>query len=238
MKTSKSNLNHLLLEDIQTLVKTNGYVLLSSGVTDIWIVELLAQQFGIPRGGTFWEKYFYVEFAPGARNQTAEQSLAYSSTDFPIHTDGSFEDKPPNIFILQCIQNDRKGYGTSILVDGWAAASMLEESTLRILLETPFEFKRTRKSKSSTTHAPILKRKENTFEIRYRRDHNFQLIPPSDSAQIALQKWEENLRTPELQVNLDLVPGDILIVNNQRILHGRTPLSGKQHRILRRLWLD
>jgi alpha-ketoglutarate-dependent taurine dioxygenase len=52
----------------------------------------------------------------------------------------------------------------------------------------------------------------------------------------ALARFHEAVReSPEVRLRLE--PGDVLVVDNGRILHGRTAIEGRPTRRLRRVWL-
>ena len=227
------------LEDINQVFETEGFVLFRTGVRELWILDVLAEHFGSVRGGTFWQKNFEVKFDPAdPASRAITDSVSQSPTEFPLHTDGSFEKEPPRVFFLQCVQNDLEGYGVSILVDIWQVVERLSQQTLKILLETPFQFQRTEKGITAVTSAPILEFNGISYNIRYRNDRKSKLIPPNEDTKQALTEFEQITLRQDMQTIKFLQPGDILMVNNQRMLHGRTALSGSHYRVLRRLWVD
>jgi len=105
------------------------------------------------------------------------------------------------------------------------------------LLNSRFQFRRIAEGKEASINAPILELVEQSYKMRYRNDNNFNLVSLSQDSESALNEFQQLISLPELVVSVQLKVGDVLIVNNYRMLHGRTPLSGKQKRTLQRLWI-
>jgi gamma-butyrobetaine dioxygenase len=51
-------------------------------------------------------------------------------------------------------------------------------------------------------------------------------------------KFAEDAALPERQIALSLQPGDIVIFDNERILHGRAAFSGASDRLLKGCYAD
>ena len=224
------------LEDMQNAYVNKGYIMLNTGVKEPWMLEMVSEHFGSLRGGTFWDKYYEVKYDPVS--EPVSDSVALSPTELLLHTDGTFEASPPDNVAFQCVQNDIEGFGNSVLVDVWELIERLAEPTRQVLLETQFRFQRTGKGVTANVDAPILERNGESYKVRYRRDSKYKLSPPTKEAEIALTNFEQALALQDLQKTIYLKPGDILFVNNQRMLHGRTALSGTRPRILRRFWVS
>ncbi len=232
----KEHFDPTTIEEVDHQVTNNGFVLLRTGVLSPWLLGIISMHFGSIRGGSFWDKYFEVIYDPS--NPTPGRSLARTATEFPLHTDGSFETNPPKYIALQCIQNDVEGFGVSVLVDSWKLIPQLSDDSRAVLEKSSFLFSRFSSGKEVRAFSPILKSQNGQFIIRYRNDRNFTLTPPDDRARVALAEFHTLLNSPDLREEIFLMPGDILVVDNQRLLHGRTALSGKKRRVLRRLWIE
>ena len=46
------------------------------------------------------------------------------------------------------------------------------------------------------------------------------------------------LVSPELEIRLKLEPGDLIVLDNRRVLHGRTAYSGAGERLLQGCYAD
>lgn len=66
--------------------------------------------------------------------------------------------------------------------------------------------------------------------------YSFWLVKAEDKANPAMLAFQQLLRQTE-PVRLNLKEGDILVVDNHRIFHGRTPIDGTKDRYLKRFWL-
>lgn len=238
------------LEEIHRLYEQNGYLVLCTGVTQEWILDLVAGQFGEIQGGIFWKKYFRVEYDPekdplNVPKDQLSPLAKHALADFSPHMDGTFEKVPPKCTLLQCILCDKEDYGVSIVVDTWEIISRMSKISFDCLLETDFPFrfqvqKHYLKGEDTekVTFAPLIETFGDSYKVRYRNDEDFKLVPPNKQAASALEEFETLITSPEFRREFFLKPGDILITNNWRVLHGRTPLSGEKVRKLRRLWVS
>jgi len=222
------------LEEMRRIYDVQGYVVLETGISDIWIMELLAVYLGSVRG--IWGKRYEVNFRPD--QEVTKNSVAQSATELPPHTDGSFEIDLPPSFILQCIESDLEGYGVSVLIDSWKVIEMLSKQTLQVLLDAPFKFYRAEMGKEVTLSAPIIERDGASYQFRYRNDRKHPLIPTSDESSQALKELVAAINSNQVRNEFQLKPGDILWANNKRMIHGRTELSNKVPRKVRRFWLQ
>ncbi len=59
--------------------------------------------------------------------------------------------------------------------------------------------------------------------------------PPEPAVAGALERWKRQLRQHQV-ASLRLAPGDVLLIDNRRILHARTAITGSRDRHLTRQW--
>jgi hypothetical protein len=185
-----------------------------------------------------WEKY---------RSEYA----GVTTDEFLPHTDGSYlhglirrgEDYiqllPPKMLILQCWQSAQSG-GASVLIDGQRVYDDL-------LLENP-EHLRTLSTKGCVTYcrddqiaidrAVFEELADGSVMMRFRYDSAAYL---ADWAVEAFHSLQQNYFTnPKYQTRFTLAEGQIIAVDNHRMLHGRDSFSNGgagQKRKLRRVWL-
>jgi alpha-ketoglutarate-dependent taurine dioxygenase len=155
-----------------------------------------------------------------------------STTDaaIPCHTEDYFIPNPSNIIIFQCIRQDNEG-GKSIISYLDDILSHIDIKTLEQLkiCEYPSYFGKT----------PILEADNyGKFKIRYNRS-TLKKATTMNGVEIPLHT-NNTLEYLDIAINksqtfFKLVPGDIWIVNNQRVLHGRTALSKETNRLLKRV---
>jgi alpha-ketoglutarate-dependent taurine dioxygenase len=65
----------------------------------------------------------------------------------------------------------------------------------------------------------------------------FKISTNEDKQNEALLTFQKLIRETE-PVRLNLKDKDILIVDNHRVFHGRTPIEGSKDRFLKRFWLS
>lgn len=171
------------------------------------------------------------------------------SSDFFPHTDGSFLNgmayvdgvakkiTPPKFVILQCISKPEIG-GDNFLVDGQSIYNDLLVNHADILktLMTSGSVTYCRDDLLSMDCSVFEKMNDNKLRIRYRYDSTA-FVPEWASA--AFNYIQSKYSTNEdYIINVSLEPGDILVMDNLRVLHARHKfIDGSKKRKVRRLWI-
>ncbi|WP_437758166.1 TauD/TfdA family dioxygenase [Sorangium sp. So ce1389] len=166
-----------------------------------------------------------IKAVPGGR------SFAASSMAAPLHTDSqSFAGAPPAVQIMACVRPAERG-GGCLLLDGWALLSTIERADpelfhplFTVYRRIPFVFGdffgptvSLRGGALSFTHAPV--------------------VPPGDVLAARLARFVEASRREVVELSLDA--GDILVVDNRRMLHGRRAFEGGAREFVRLLvWTE
>lgn len=179
----------------------------------------------------------------------------YSDSSYggSMHTDGAQVPLPvPDYFSLLCIQRAIEG-GEFIMISAQAVYNHLLEHAPEVVevLNQPFHFDRRGDlgpNGEKTAVKPVFFREGNDIGVTYLREyietgHSHEGIPNLTSYQKkALDALDEILADPSFHVRGFLNPGDIIFVNNKRIIHGRTSfkngLDESQTRLLLRMWLQ
>ena len=171
---------------------------------------------------------------------TAEASdLAYTSLPLDPHTDNPYRDPVPGVQLLHCLRNETTG-GLSTLVDGFAAAQALrirDRSAFELLSRTPVRFRYQDPNTELVASAtPIqLDASGNPVTIHFSPRLDFvPLAPPAelDEYYRARRAFDHLLRSPEFEIRFLLSAGELLMMDNRRLLHGRTgfdPREGERH---------
>ncbi len=171
---------------------------------------------------------------------TAEASdLAYTSLPLDPHTDNPYRDPVPGVQLLHCLVNETSG-GLSTLVDGFAAARALEArdpESFALLSRTPVRFRYQDASTELVASAvPIeLDARGGLVAIHFSPRLDFvPLQPPAelDAYYRARRAFDHLLRSPEFEIRFLLTAGELLMMDNRRLLHGRTgfdPGEGVRH---------
>jgi len=166
-------------------------------------------------------------------------NLANSALGLAAHTDNPYRDPVPTMQLLHCLQSTASG-GENFLVDGWRVAEEVRGSNpdgFALLATRGVTFRYSDETADLTTTAPIL-----TLDgdgavrgVRFNpRSMQQPSMPPSELAPWydAYLLFARLLAEARFQIRFRLDPGDLFIVDNRRVLHGRTafePTSGSRH---------
>ncbi len=162
---------------------------------------------------------------------------AYSATNqhFPFHTDCAHFLHPPEVMMLFCCQPSKNG-GKTILAHIDDILEKLNDEVKADLCRIEFPWWQGTRN----VHAPILtKAKEDgKWLIRFNQATLMREMGEDKFVKIStLKSLIDVLTAFETDPNkiLTLSSGDLLIVHNQRVLHGRTAFSSGSPRLLKRL---
>lgn len=171
---------------------------------------------------------------------TAEASdLAYTSLPLDPHTDNPYRDPVPGVQLLHCLVNETSG-GLSTLVDGFAAARALEArdpAAFALLSRTPVRFRYQDAATELVASAVPIELDANggLVAIHFSPRLDFvPLQPPGalDAYYRARRAFDHLLRSPDFEIRFLLASGELLMMDNRRLLHGRTgfdPTEGVRH---------
>ena len=209
-----------------------GFGIIKGAPRDAGILEAVVNRFGYIRE-TNYGKLFHVKAKHNPDN-LADTALALSP-----HTDNPYRDPVPTLQLLHCLESSAQG-GETILVDGFRIAEYIYNSSIghfNMLSTTPvtFRFRNEKVWLEATTtffgldsqgyirHIRLNNRSIRPFDVTMRRLHEFY------KAYYYLLECVESNR---FQVRFKMEPGDIVLFDNQRILHGRTAYEGAGQRHL------
>ncbi|MGE5203762.1 MAG: TauD/TfdA family dioxygenase [Acidobacteriota bacterium] len=174
-----------------------------------------------------------------------------STDEFLPHTDGSYlhglvyrdghyvQLLPPKMLALQCWQSAVSG-GASVLIDGQAVYDDLAERNPRHLkiLSTKGCVTYCRDDQIAMDRAVFEELQDGTIMLRFRYDAAAYV---ADWAVEAFHDLQKNyFANPKYQGRLTLKQGQVIVIDNYRMLHGRDSFSNGQsgqERRLRRIWL-
>lgn len=202
------------------------------------ILRILCQSLGSTHQNSVFPEVREIKADP---NST--KSIALSYGEHPPHTDGTFEKNPPPFFILQFVETDRLGGGTSTF---WSVQDLLAQMPAdyqNVLWHTPVQFQRLDDNGGKAgTIAPMLSyRSPNQISLRYRNDHQVypQVVSPQSDLTLFNQAldWMKTYLAETEPVKYQAQAGDVIIINNDAVFHGRTALSPQSRRLVRRVWI-
>jgi gamma-butyrobetaine dioxygenase len=209
-----------------------GFIIFTGVPTETKTVLKVASAFGFVRDTNFGA-YFDVRSVPDAND------LAYTSLFLDPHTDNPYRSPVPGVQLLHCLVNETSG-GLSTLVDGFAAAEALhaeDPDAFGILARTPVRFRfRDTDTELVRSASPIeldgaLRIEAINFSPRL--DYVPLLRPQELAAYFRARKaFDHLLRSPRFEIRFLLESGDLMMMDNRRLLHGRTafdPREGLRH---------
>jgi [2-(trimethylamino)ethyl]phosphonate dioxygenase len=151
----------------------------------------------------------------------------------PVHTCGPYRDPVPGFRLLHCLLNDGRG-GDSNFVDGMTAAERLrvhDGNAFAMLCETPILYRFQDAAVDLAVERTMI---EVDTHQQFRAIHyNDRFIAPLPLKGPLLKKYYAAYRQmadllcdPARSVIYRPQPGDLLLLDNTRILHGRTKGEG------------
>lgn len=217
-----------------------GFNLSSNWPNEDMTIEHIAALIG-PIRDTNFGRIFDVQ------TKTDADSNAYTAIGLPSHTDLCTREYLPGIQILHCMANNAPG-GETMLVDGYKLAEYLSQhypEDYKVLCTIPIPAGNKAKNTDYRTALPVFQTKPNgeVTEVRvnpWLRAPMTYDIETVDAIYKALKILFACCELPDLQVKLKLGPGDAIVFDNRRILHGRTAiqLSKNTHRHLRGCYVE
>lgn len=179
--------------------------------------------------------------------EVTPQNLANTNLGLQAHTDNPYRDPVPTLQVLACLENSVEG-GESAVVDGYAIAKFLQlddPSTFEILTRYPVRFAYEGSNEVSLTSKRPIFEVGPDGELVAVRFNNRSAAPFVDIAfgemeefYRAYRKFAECVDDPDFSVRFKLAPGQAFIVDNTRVLHGRTEFHGTGKRWLQGCYAD
>jgi gamma-butyrobetaine hydroxylase len=162
------------------------------------------------------------------------QNLAFTALGLGNHTDNPYRDPVPQLQLLHCLEAAGEG-GESIVVDGFAVADRLRREApeaFHLLVQTKVPFRYVEPESVDLRHAAPLIELDAVGELRTVR-YNSRSMGPVDldaddvpAFYAAHRRLGRMLHDPAMSVGFRLGPGDLFIVDNRRVLHGRRGFGG------------
>src|SRR5262245_22663748 len=210
----------------------SGFIVFSGVPTEPRSLFRVGQVFGFTRETNFGALF-------EVRSTAAASDLAYTSLPLDPHTDNPYRDPVPGVQLLHCLANETSG-GLSTLVDGFAAARALESrdpDAFALLSRIPVRFRYQDETTELVASAvPIeLDAGGGLVAIHFSPRLDFVPLRPPDELEAyyrARRVFDHLLRSPEFEIRFRLAPGELLMMDNRRLLHGRTgfdPAEGLRH---------
>ena len=219
-------------------VATFGFAVLHGVPAEPGFVEHVTGLFGAVRE-TNYGRVFDVSVAVGATN------LADTSLPLSPHTDNPYREPTPTVQLLHCLASVVEG-GETVLVDGFAAVERLRREApdrLATLAREPIRFAYRDEHADLVADVPVVSLDPFGEVVALHLNNRSKGIPHGDPARVvfwydAYLALVELIEGSELQVVFRLEPGDLVVFDNLRVLHGRTGFASTGTRRLQGCYAD
>ena len=172
------------------------------------------------------------------RTEVNPNNLAYTNMGLGSHTDNPYRDPVPTVQLLHCLESSTEG-GDSVLVDGFNAAKILRyesSENFEALTNNWINFRFSDEKTDLRSRVPMIEVNDNgeVIKVRYNnRSIDTIKLPPEKIRPfyLAYRHWSEVVERDELKITFQLLPGEIILFDNTRVMHARTAFSkkGKRH---------
>ncbi|HET9894100.1 MAG TPA: TauD/TfdA family dioxygenase [Streptosporangiaceae bacterium] len=157
------------------------------------------------------------------------------------HTDSSNFPMPHAHVALACVRAQRGSGGESMIVSAASIAETLAKNEqakyLELLAEPIYPFMSGWRSSDEVVFAPVLWRDADRWATRYAPQlvtEGAGLHPIDAEHSAALAEFSQLTASPDLITEFMMEPGDVLIIDNRRWLHGRREFDPESKRLLKR----
>ena len=216
-----------------------GFVIFKNVPTEDNYIVNFANSIGTIRPTNFGES-FSVKSVPEPND------LAYTSIALTPHTDNPYRKPIPCIQLLHCIENEVKG-GLSTLVDGFAVAEYLRKNhqdLFKVLTKTKVRFRFVDKTIILENWGELIELNENDKIKQIRYSTRLDYVPALNKKE--LEKFYEARKliadlyaSSKFEIKFRLKKGDLLMMDNHRLLHGRTSYDVSEgNRYLKGCYID
>jgi gamma-butyrobetaine dioxygenase len=170
------------------------------------------------------------------RSVPQPENLAYSDLGLGLHTDNPYREPVPGFQVLHALVSSPDG-GESLFGDGFAIAEHLRANSpeaFAVLTQTPVPFLYRSKDAELYAERPLIQLscRGEVSAVHY---NSRSIAPLRLGAREAAPFYSAYrclaalLRNSRFHLQFRLRDGDLVVFDNQRTLHGRTPFSSARH---------
>ena len=216
-----------------------GFIIFKNVPVQNNFIVNFANSIGSVRRTNFGE-FFNVKSKPNPND------LAYTSLALAPHTDNPYRNPVPCIQLLHCIENKVSG-GLSTLVDGYTVTEKLKKNFsdyYKILTEIKVRYQFIDKNIILEDWAEMIQLDENKKFKQVRFSPRLDFVPLMEKEKLELyysarNKISELYNSDDYRIEFKLAPGDLLMMDNYRLLHGRTSYDANEgERFLQGCYID
>ena len=208
-------------------IKTYGFSIINNCPTEMKTVEDIANKIGYVRNSIFGDLWSF-------ESNTEMADSAYTQEELRPHTDGTYNHDAPGLQLLLCCEYEAEG-GESIMVDGFKIAQTLRENhgtSYNILSEIDIPGRYFGDGVELIAKRPVFKfRNKKLIQVSFNNYDRGDFRLPNNKINdfyAAIRAFDKLANAKEMQWRQILKPGQLLIFNNWRVLHGRSEFSGKR----------
>ncbi|NEQ16770.1 MAG: gamma-butyrobetaine hydroxylase, partial [Moorea sp. SIO3E2] len=171
--------------------------------------------------------------------EESQKSVANSQINLIPHTDDAYQYAPPGIIFFHCLMANNDGSGQSTFVDGFQIAEVLRQEDreafdLLCRYEVPFrKYYSNRIDMRFSSPVFCLDSGGNLKEVRISNLFPAPLDLPEEIIEpfyAAYRKLMQLYTHPKYCLKQGLQPGDLVMFDNHRILHGRNAIGIQNQR--------
>lgn len=198
----------------------------------------VARLFGEVRS-TSWGTVFDVVSMPNAN------SVAYTNLPLVVHTDEAYRDPVPTVQLQHFLQSEASG-GASTLTDGFKVAGDMRATRpdlFELLATVPLQF-HFRDATSEHEHRSSVLDVDPSGGLRSVRYSNHSaepfLIDPAvmDDYYEAYRLFGQMRESDRYRLQIEMGPGELYMVDNRRVMHGRTGFTADGRRHLQSCYIE
>lgn len=166
-------------------------------------------------------------------------NLAYTAVGLGVHSDNPYRHPSPGVQLLMCLESEAPG-GDTLLVDGFHAADLLrseDPAAFDLLSSVPMTFRYADGGTELIARQTLISTDADgvVCAVHFNNRSADWLDAPAGLAAewyAAYRRFALLLQRPVLEVVFRLAPGECVVMQNDRTLHGRTafdPQRGRRH---------
>ena len=188
---------------------------------------------------TSWGRVFDVKSIANAN------SVAYTSLPLVLHTDEGYRDPAPTVQLQHFLVSEAEG-GDATLVDGFRVADELRRTApdkFRLLCETELDFQFVDADIVLENRAPLIELDVagEVREVRYSNHSCQPFLLPADRMEAfydAYTAFGAMREDPRFRIQVPMGAGEMYMVNNRRVMHGRTGFTKGGNRHLQSCYIE
>lgn len=210
------------LADALTRFWRDGVVVVADVPLDVEATRAVIERFGYIRTTIFGGLWEYG--SDGAYDDTASTSL-----EITPHTDGTYSHDAPGLLALHCHRYDAVG-AENVFVDGHTLAGRLSPDARAVLSTVEIPGRYIGDGAHLVARRPVLRYDgDDLVQVSYNHhDRAPFVLPEPEMTRLyaALHEFDRLANRSELQFEVALRPGDMVLFDNWRVLHGRRAFTG------------